>query len=103
MEDQQYPPPPHLSPRAVALWHEYVPEKARSAGRLALVQTALESLDRADAARAEVEAAGMTTTTKSTGAVHVHPLIKVEREGRQMFAKLWGELGFHWTNGVDRR
>ena len=93
--EEQFTPPSHLSPRSKALWAAYVPAKAKTLGRLALVQTALESLDRADAARAAVDADGMTTVTKTTGAVHVHPLLKVEREQRQLFVKLWGQLGFH--------
>lgn len=102
--DEHYPPPAHLSPRAAALWAEYVPRKAKTPGRLAIVQVALESLDRADAARAAVDAEGMTATTKTTGAVHVHPLVKVERENRQLFVKLWGQLNFHFdAQAGDRR
>jgi hypothetical protein len=37
---------------------------------------------------------GMTTTTKSPGAVHLNPLLKVEKDNRQLFARLWGSLGF---------
>lgn len=84
--------PEHLSDRAAVLWRDVVPRRAKSPGKVAIVQSALEALDRADAARAEVEVAGMTTTTKTTGAVHVHPLVKVERESRAQFTKLWGSL-----------
>lgn len=84
--------PEHLSSRAAALWRDVVPRRAKSPGKVAIVQSALEALDRADAARVEVEVAGMTTTTKTTGAVHVHPLVKVERESRAQFSKLWDSL-----------
>lgn len=90
--DPNHQPPSHLSDRAAALWRDVVPRRAKSPGKVVIVQSALEALDRADAARVAVEVAGMTTTTKTTGAVHVHPLVKVEREARGQFTKLWGEL-----------
>ncbi|CAK9037499.1 Protein YfjI [Durusdinium trenchii] len=55
------------SPRTQALWRSVVPKRAKTPERLAMIQTALEALDRADTARAEVERTGMTTTTKTTG------------------------------------
>lgn len=44
---------------------------------------------------AAVEVAGLTTTTKTTSTVHVHPLVKVERESRAQFTKLWAGLTLH--------
>ncbi len=93
--DTNYDPPDHLSDRAAALWSDVVPRRAKTPRRVAMVQTALEALDRADASRRAVEVAGMTTTTKTTGAVHVHPLLKVERESRAQFTKLWSGLNLH--------
>lgn len=100
-DDPNHDPPPHLSDRAAALWRDLVPRRAKTPGRVAMVQTALEALDRADAAREAVEVAGMTTTTKTTGAVHVHPLVKVERESRAQFTKVWGtlNLAFEFAGG----
>ena len=40
---------------------------------------ALEALDGPDAATAVIEREGMVTTTKTSGAVRVHPLVKAER------------------------
>ena len=68
---------------------------------MALLQVALESLDRADQARVEVEKTGMTSTTKTTGAVHLHPLLRVERESRQQFGKLWQQLDLSWNAQID--
>ncbi|MCO6044638.1 hypothetical protein NG895_12040 [Aeoliella sp. ICT_H6.2] len=93
--DDQFDPPAHLTARTQALWRSVVPKRAKTPERLAMLQTSLEALDRADGARAEVERTGMTTTTKTTGAVHLHPLLKVERESRQLFSKLWKDLGLH--------
>jgi P27 family predicted phage terminase small subunit len=90
------PPPAHLSERAKALWIRVVPERATAPERLAVIQAALEALDQADAAAALIREQGMTTTTRTTGAVHVNPLVKVEREAREQFTKLWcGVLRFH--------
>lgn len=89
-----FDPPAHLSPRAAALWLAVVPSRARSPGRLAMVQAALEALDRADLARLAIAAEGMTTTTRTTGAVHLHPLLRVEREARAQFLTAWDRLGF---------
>jgi phage terminase small subunit len=94
MDESSFAPPSHLSERAAALWADVVPRRAKTPGRLALIQTALESLDRADAARVAVAREGMTTITQRSGAMHIHPLLKVERESMQQFAKLWSQLGF---------
>lgn len=95
-------PPAHLSERSKALWKSFVPSRARSIGRMALLQAALESLDRAESARAAIAVEGMTATTKSTGAIHVHPLVKVEREARQQFARIWqGDLHFGFDAKLD--
>jgi phage terminase small subunit len=100
-QHDHFEPPQHLSARAQSLWHAVVPSRARSPERLALLQVALESLDRADQARLAVEKNGMTTTTKTTGAVHLHPLLRVEREARQQFSRLWEQLNLSWNPQID--
>lgn len=99
----EYPAAGHLSEKSRQLWAELVPSRAKSPGRRVLLQTALEALDRADEAREAIAASGLTTTTKTTGAVHVHPLVKVEREARQQFAKIWSDLHFDFDGKVDGR
>lgn len=32
--------------------------------------------------------------TAATGALHVHPAVKIERDNRALFARLWLALGF---------
>lgn len=96
-------PPEHLSDRSKQIWSD-VTYRARSPGRFVLLQTALEALDRADEARAQVDKEGLTTTTKTTGAVHIHPLLKVERDNRALFARIWyGQLCLHWDQRLDGR
>src|SRR5688572_29989542 len=89
-------PPEHLTERTRHLWRTLGPANARSIERRTLFQAALEALDRAVQAREAVAAEGMTTTTETTGAVHLHPLLKVEREARQQFARLWDMLNLKW-------
>lgn len=96
-----FDPPEHLSDASKALWLDLVPRRARSAGRRVMLEQALTALDRANQASEQLAAGSLTTTTIKTGAVHVNPLVKVEREGRQLFARLWGMLGFGWDNQLD--
>ena len=85
--------PHHLSPRGRQLWGEVGPTAAKTAGRQALLQAALECLDTADAARRLVEAEGLIVKTERSGVAHVHPGVRVEREARGQFARIWKELG----------
>jgi phage terminase small subunit len=109
MKRQPEPPPPaldppgHLSDRSQRLWLDCVPRRARSPGRLALLQASLEALDLADRARLKVEEEGMTKTTEKTGAVHVHPLLKVATEARRQFMSGWEKLGLTWDPTIDGR
>ncbi len=95
--------PSHLSERSKTLWRAVVPSRAKSAERQALVIAALDALDLADECRARVQEEGLTATTKTTGAVHVHPLMKIEKEQRSLFAKIWGQLNFQWNQTIDGR
>ena len=93
--------PDNLSPRSKALWTELVPRRARSPERRALLQTALEALDRCDEVRAVVQAEGLTHKTDSTGALHVHPLLRIEKDSRQQFLQAWNSLAFDADKKLD--
>jgi phage terminase small subunit len=97
----EFEPPQHLSEESQAIWRDIVPRRARSTGRLVLIRSALEARDRAEQARLAIEKTSLTTTTKSTGAVHVHPLVKVEREARQQFARIWETLHLGYDQAED--
>ena len=99
---QNFAPPVHLSDGSKALWSRLVPVRAKSAGRLAIIETALQARDRADAASKIIATEGMVTKTKKTGAVHLHPLLRVERENRSLFTKLFGQLHLSWDPMLDR-
>lgn len=68
-----------------------------------MLTVALESLDRADLARIEISKSGMTSVTKKTGATHVNPLVKIERESRQLFARVWTGLHLDFNPSIDGR
>lgn len=96
-------PPAYLSQHSQGLWRNLVPSRAKSIGRRQLLTVALEALDRAEEARLILARDGLTATTKTTGAVHVHPLVKVERESRQLFLRAWADLGLGFDSRVDGR
>ncbi len=75
------------------IWSRVVPARAVSLERCTLLEAALAALDRAEAAREVIEREGMVAVTAATGALHLNPLCKLERENRQLFGKLWGVLG----------
>jgi len=68
-----------------------------------LLETALDSLDYADAARQTIQAEGETHTKAKSKMRHLHPLISVEREARRTFLRLWLKLGLHWDHAIDSR
>jgi P27 family predicted phage terminase small subunit len=84
--------PAHLSARTQSLWAEYAkPEKGNS--WTALFQTALESLDRSDQARALIDKEGLTVTTARSGVAHIHPATRIEKDARMQFCTAWRQLG----------
>jgi P27 family predicted phage terminase small subunit len=101
METSIFEPPVHLSERTKEIWRQLVPERCRSIGRRTLLQTALEALDRADAARSELEGAALTTKTLGSGTIHLHPLTKYEKDVRGQFATIWASLGLGFSNYED--
>jgi hypothetical protein len=67
-----------------------VKHRAKSPGRLLVLEQCLRALDRADELRAVIDREGLTSTTRTTGAVHVHPLTKLEAEHRSLFVSWRG-------------
>jgi len=94
-------PPAGLSKRSRLLWNFLVAHKARSFGRLSLIEQALRALDRAEECRKAVDREGITATTKTTGAIHVHPMLKAEKEFRAQFIAAWTRLGLAFDYDVD--
>ncbi len=98
-DSSHYPPPEYLSKGSKQLWRKLVPRRARSPERLELLRLALERRDRALQAREILAREGLTSKTKTTGALHVHPLVKVEREAWQQFVKIW--VALHLNTDVN--
>lgn len=84
-------PPEHLTDRSQALWRGIVGGRIRRFERVAMLQSALEALDRADEARGLIEEQGILRN----GAT-LNPLVQVERNARAQFGRLWGQLGLNW-------
>lgn len=95
-------PPEHLSARSKELWRAVI-HRCKSPGRQALLAEALAALDRADEARRAIDAQGLTFTTGTTGAVHMNPLLKVEKDSRQLFASIADRLMLHFDPDIDGR
>lgn len=85
-------PPSHLSESSQKLWRDVL-KNDRDPARIALLQVALEALDRAEQASAVLKTEGLTATTATTGAVHLHPAVKVERDSQALFVRIWLQLG----------
>lgn len=94
--------PEGLSARSQRIW-ESERARTRSQGRLALLEECLRHLDRADALAALIAKEGLTSTTKTTGAVHIHPLAKIELTHRGLFVKLAKMLTLEWHQPLDGR
>jgi hypothetical protein len=77
------------------LWKEIVPRRVWSSERLALLEMALGEFDRANQARQDLDKEGLTIRKGKGGLLHAHPLLKVERDSRQLFARIWSELGLN--------
>jgi phage terminase small subunit len=101
-KDNSLPEPPeYLSEKSKKLWRYHVGDRVISPGRIEAFRLALEALDTSDRARCILNEEGLTTVTKKSGVVHVHPLVKVERENKQLFFKIWNTLGLTWSQELD--
>jgi P27 family predicted phage terminase small subunit len=94
-------PPSHLSAKAKLLWQKIVPRRATSPERLTLLAIALGAFDRLEEVRLEIKKTGLTTTTKRSGAVHLNPLLRVEKEARAQFLQAWTALHLEFDHQLD--
>lgn len=88
----------HLSEKSKKIWKSVVPSDEKTLPRQVFILAALESLDRADSAMAVIEAEGMLLPAGEKGIAHVHPLLKVEKDSRALFAKLWSQLNMQYES-----
>ena len=85
-------PPDHLSEPSKEIWQR-INHKIETPGRAILLQTGLESYDRALEAREQIKMDGLTWESKNSGAVHIHPLLKVEKESISLAVRVFIQLG----------
>lgn len=86
------PPPAHLSEKAAGIWEEVVSTYVVEIEGLPLLETALTQYDRALEARQEIEETGLTWTNADSGARHVNPAVKAERDATKAFRLAWTAL-----------
>jgi phage terminase small subunit len=78
-------PPVHLTKEAKIIWRDILKEyEIDDAAGLRILRVALESFDRAQSARKEIDRLGMTIKDKA-GQVKMNPLLPVERDNRAAF------------------
>lgn len=92
--------PDDLSADSQKLWAKIV-RGTISPSRAELLHQGLLCRDRLAQVRGALAAAELTSTTPKTGAVHVHPLLKIEAELRRQFATIWGQLNLQWRADID--
>jgi hypothetical protein len=84
--------PSDLSPTARTLLRSVVTDYVLEPWHVRLLVEALRSLDRAEQARRQLKTDGLVTATR-LGEVKAHPLLLVERDARNTFARLMKQLG----------
>ena len=67
-----------------------------------MICVALRALDRANEASVILSREGLTTTTATTGAVHINPLAKLELEHRRQFLTAMKSLSLEWSADDSR-
>jgi P27 family predicted phage terminase small subunit len=86
------PAPPHLSPEARDWWERILREWVLDDPSLLLLQAALESFDRMNAARLIVEAEGIVVRDR-WGQLRPNPAVLAERDSRTAMCRALKQLG----------
>jgi len=86
-------PPEHLSEEMKTFYTSIVNKYNLEAHRLILLTRACECLDRAEQARKQIEAEGLTTKDRY-GSIKPHPCVKMEIDSKSAARLLLHELGF---------
>lgn len=97
------PPPKDLS-RATREWWKQITDgwEVDEPHHLRLLEAAARAWDRAEEARAQLKADGLTTTDRY-GGVRAHPLLAVERDARTQFIRAVRELRLDDAPAPDAR
>ncbi|MEX2141610.1 MAG: P27 family phage terminase small subunit [Pirellulales bacterium] len=84
-------PPEHLAAAGSRFWAAVVSEYDLEPHAAEVLRAACEQLDRASAARAIIDAEGLTTVDRF-GQVKPHPAVGIEKEAHLAFMRLRREL-----------
>lgn len=90
--DELPEPPDHLTAESARLWRQTVRKYVFGLEGLPLLENALTALDRAREARHDIAANGIRWTNPDSGAVHVNPSVRVERDAMKEFRLTWKNL-----------
>ena len=85
-------PPKHLKKAGLAFWHAVTTEYTLKQTHVSILTAACECLDRAEAARLQLDRDGLTTDTEH-GGLKTHPCVGVEKSAKFTFVRLIRELG----------
>lgn len=87
-------PPKHLSAEARRWWRRVLAEYGiEDAAGLMILGQALEAYDRLREAQELIRRDGLIIATPATGAKHLHPAARVEKEARTLLLTAWKQLG----------
>jgi P27 family predicted phage terminase small subunit len=100
--DQFPEPPAHLSPSARQWWQTAVEIYVFQEHHLRLLQLLCEAWDRAQSARAQLDAEGLMVPGRE-GGLRPHPCIAIERDSRLAVARLLRELDLDVEPPVGER
>jgi hypothetical protein len=93
-------PPEGLNPRCQKLWTALL-YKAKSPGRLTLLELALRQLTAIDALDAEIEQEGQLATSDRSRLSRINAATRLRLQHLQVFIKISKELGLPWDHSVD--
>ena len=96
--------PEGLSDVSMRVWEEVVSSHERmSLARLKLLEEGLFALDRAQRARDIIQKEGLLVEGEKSKIPHAHPCLRVEKEAKAQFLKVWKLLGLRWNQLIDKR
>jgi phage terminase small subunit len=102
--DKKYISPNDLSRNSKKIFSKVVPSRAKSPERVEMVHQALLAKDRTEQCAEAIKKEGLQIVTERSGVSHAHPLLKTEKDNRQLFLKIWAKLGFDsdpWDPRLD--
>lgn len=89
----EQPCPDHLSAEAREWWQKIVTGWELDESALLILRQALESFDRLVEVQKQIREDGLTVRNYKTGATSAHPLLRVEKESRNLLLRAWRQLG----------